>query len=56
MSRHKWLIGLRNRLSNFAMECDSCAAIEDSQLSPSEREKIQSDLRKIIEYIDKKLH
>lgn len=37
------------------MECDSCAAIEGSKLSTSEREKIQGDLRKIIDYIDKKL-
>ena len=37
------------------MECDSCAAIEDSQLTQSEREKIQGDLRKIIDYIDNKI-
>ena len=37
------------------MECDSCAAIEDSKLTPSEREKIQGDVRKIINYIDKQL-
>jgi len=55
MIRNKWIIGLRNKLSSLAMECDSCAAIEDSQLSPSERKKIQYDLRQIIEYIDKKL-
>ena len=34
------------------MECDSCAAIEDSKLTTSEREKIQKELRKIIGYID----
>lgn len=55
MIRHKWIIGLRNKLSSLAMECDSAAAIEGSKLTLSEREKIQSDLRKIIEYIDKKL-
>ena len=37
------------------MECDSCAAIEGSKLSASEREKIQEDLRKVINYIDKKI-
>lgn len=37
------------------MECDSCAAIEGSRLTSSERERIQSDLRKIIDYIDKKI-
>ena len=37
------------------MECDSCAAIEGSKLSTSEREKIQGGLKKIINYIDKQL-
>ena len=37
------------------MECDSCAAIEGSHLTKEEREKIQSDLRKVIDYIDKKI-
>jgi len=37
------------------MECDSVAAIEDSKLTISGREKIQGDLRKIINYIDKQL-
>lgn len=55
MIRHKWIVGLRNKLSSLAMECDSCAAIEGSKLSASEREKIQEDLRKIINYIDKKI-
>lgn len=52
MIRHKWIVGLRNKLSSLAMECDSCAAIEDSKLTPSEREKIQKELKKIIGYID----
>ena len=55
MIRHKWIVGLRNTLSSLAMECDSCAAIEDSKLTTSEREKIQGDLRKIIDYIDNKI-
>lgn len=55
MIRHKWIVGLRNKLSSLAMECDSCAAIEGSKLSSSEREKIQEDLRKIINYIDNKI-
>lgn len=55
MIRHKWIVGLRNKLSSLAMECDSCAAIDGSKLCASEREKIQGDLRKIIDYIDKKL-
>lgn len=55
MIRHKWIVELRNKLSSLAMECDSCAAIEGSKLSSSEREKIQGDLRKVINYIDKQL-
>ena len=55
MIRHKWIVGLRNKLANLTMECDSAAAIEGSKLTTIEREKIQSDLRKVIEYIDKKL-
>ena len=55
MIRHKWIVGLRNKLSSLAMECDSCAAIEDSKLTSSEREKTQGDLRKVIDYIDKKI-
>ena len=55
MIRHKWIVGLRNKLSSLAMECDSCAAIEGSKLTQSEREKIQEGLRKIINYIDKKI-
>lgn len=37
------------------MECNSCAAIEGSKLTQSEREKIKEDLRKIIDYIDNKI-
>ena len=55
MIRHKWIVGLRNKLASLSAECDSCAAIEGSRLTPSEREKIQEDLRKIIAYIDQKL-
>lgn len=55
MIRHKWIIGLRNQLACLAMECDSCAAIEGSKLSESEREKIQTDIRNIISYIDSHL-
>jgi len=55
MIRHKWIIGLRNKVSSLAGECDSAAAIEGSKLTTSERQKIQTNLRKIVEYIDSKL-
>lgn len=55
MIRHKWIIDTRNKLANLWMECDSCAAIEDSHLTEAEREKIKSYLEKAVRYIDKSL-
>lgn len=55
MIRDKWIIGVRNKLSSLAMECDSCAAIEGSKLTSSERMSLQNDLRIIVYSIDKKL-
>lgn len=55
MIRHKWIIGMRNQLANLAMECDSAAAIEGSQLSSAERERIQSSIRKVVNFIDNHL-
>ena len=46
---------MRNKLSSLAMECDSCAAIEDYQLTPKEREDLQKMLKKAIQYIDKRI-
>lgn len=40
MVRHKWIVGLRNKLGSLAMECDSVAAIEDCKLTEAEREYI----------------
>lgn len=56
MIRHKWIVGLRNKLGSLAMECDSVAAIEDSKLTEQERVCIQSKLREIVNYIDKKIY
>lgn len=55
MIRDKWIIGVRNKIVNLRMECDSLAAIEYSQLTPKEREDLQSYMKKIVDYIDKKL-
>lgn len=55
MIREKWIIGVRNRIASLRMECDSLAAIEYSQLTPKEREDLQSYMKKIVDYIDKKL-
>jgi hypothetical protein len=55
MIRHKWIVGLRNKLSSLAMECDSYAVIEDCQLTPKERETIQYKISEVITYIDNQL-
>ncbi len=55
MIREKWIIGVRNKIASLRMECDSLAAIEYSQLTPKEREDLQAYMKKIVDYIDKKL-
>lgn len=55
MKRTKWIVGVRNRLSDFMMECDSCAAIEDTRMTEYERKQLQKLLVKTIEWIDKKI-
>ena len=46
MIRHKWSVGLRNKLDSMWMECDSCAAIEGAKMTPRERE----ELKKLIKF------
>lgn len=55
MIRHKWIVDLRNQLSNLAGECDSSAAIVGSKLSGTERAFIKDRLRSTIKYIDDKI-
>lgn len=55
MKRTKWIVGVRNRLSDFMMECDSCAAIEDTKMTEYERKQLQNLLVKTTEWIDKKI-
>lgn len=55
MIRRQWIVGLRNKLSSLAMECDSVAAIELCKLTRTEREHIQNSLRKVIDYIDERI-
>lgn len=55
MIRHKWIVGLRNKVAELAMECDSAAAIEGAKMTSSEREELQKRLRNAVEYIDGKL-
>lgn len=56
MIRKKWIVGLRNKLSSLAAECDSVAAIEDCRLTDSERTYIQDNLRKVINYVDNRIY
>lgn len=55
MVRNKWIINLRNKVAEFAMECDSCAAIEGAKMSRFEREELQERLKNAVKYIDDKL-
>lgn len=55
MKRTKWSVGMRNKLSSLAMECDSCAAIEETKMTDSERQTLQNMLNKAVEWIDSKI-
>ena len=55
MIRHKWNVGLRNKLCSLAGEVDSCAAIEGAKLTKQERIEIKESLMKIVNYIDSKI-
>ena len=55
MIRNNWSVGLRNKLSEMMMECDSCAAIDGAKMTRSEREELQKMLNKTIAWIDKKI-
>ena len=55
MIRHKWSVGLRNKLASLANEVDSCAAIEGAKLTKQERAEIKEALVKVVNYIDNKI-
>lgn len=55
MIRHKWIVGLRNKVASLACECDSCAAIEGAMMTRTEREELQKLLMKAVNYVDKKI-
>lgn len=55
MKRTEWIVGMRNKLSMMAMECDSAAAIERTRMSRAERESLQKMLREATEWIDKRI-
>jgi len=55
MKRTKWSVGLRNKLSSLAMECDSYAAIEETKMSVPERETLQRMIIKVVEWIDHRI-
>ena len=55
MKRDGFTVGMRNKLSELAMQCDSCAAIEGAKMTPNERKTIQDSLRSIVNYIDERI-
>ena len=55
MKRDGFTVGMRNKLSELAMQCDSCAAIEGARMTPNERKTIQDALRKVVNYIDERI-
>lgn len=55
MKRTKWSVGMRNKLSSLAIECDSCAAIEEAKMTDSERKVLQKMLNKAVDWIDSKI-
>lgn len=55
MKRTKWSVGMRNKLSSLAMECNSCAAIEEAKMTDSERKALQKMLSKAVDWIDSKI-
>lgn len=55
MKRDGFTVGMRNKLSELAMQCDSCAAIEGARMTTEEWEHIQTSLRKVVDYIDNRI-
>ena len=55
MKRDRFTTGMRNKLSEISMSCDSAAAIEGSQMSGYEREHIRKGLRELIAFIDDRI-
>lgn len=53
MQRNKFTVNLRNKLSDLAMSCNSCAA--ESSMTDSEAEYINKEIRNIVNYIDSKI-
>lgn len=55
MIRNQWTVGLRNKLSEILMECDSYSVIKGAWMSQSERKIFQKKLEDCISWIDKKI-
>ena len=55
MKRDGFSVGMRNKLSDLAMQCDSCAAIEGARMTTEEREYMKTGLRRLVNYIDKRI-
>lgn len=55
MIRNKWSVGLRNKLSSLAMECDSCAAIDGAKITDLQRKELKGLIMKAVNYIDDRI-
>lgn len=55
MTRHKWIMKVRNQLASLAGECDSCAAIEGARMTAAERQALQQKLRDTVYWIDSRI-
>lgn len=55
MKRTKFTVGLRNKLAELAMSCDSAACINDGGMTPLDRDNLQKKIRKIVNDIDKQI-
>ena len=55
MIRHKWIVGVRNKLYNMMLECNSAAAIEGARMNKVERQAMQEKLRELVSWIDENI-
>jgi hypothetical protein len=55
MKQSKWIEEVREKLTELHIECDSSAAINDTEMSTFERLQLQKRLKEAIGYIDVRL-
>lgn len=55
MKKSKWIEGVRDRLCDILIECDSNAAINDTEMTSFQRQQLQRKVKEAIRYIDFKV-